>query len=254
MNEYLKEIQKFKELHETVAPIDNVSLYFQYKKFRFLDNFVKHNKPGKVLDVGSNIGHFSYFLYEKGFEVTGIDIDDKFLDATRKHVKTEKMNIKFIKSSATELPFKDNTFDYAICLDVLEHIPDKEKALQEIYRVLKNKGKLIAALPNVFSYYFGRKAVFSILSGKWNEHEGMTAGTVHYRFPSPKWRRYLDKSGFKIIHSSSDILLPIEPKILFYIMKNKPKLFHFIEKVEDFLKYKYPLNYLGSSFDIIGEK
>ena len=45
------------------------------------------------------------------------------------------------------LPFKENYFDLILCNHVLEHIEDDYKALNELYRVIKNKGTLIAQVP-----------------------------------------------------------------------------------------------------------
>ena len=47
----------------------------------------------------------------------------------------------------TDIQFKDETFDYLICNHVMEHIPDEAKAVSEIKRVLKKKGKWIFSFP-----------------------------------------------------------------------------------------------------------
>lgn len=49
----------------------------------------------------------------------------------------------------TNIRFKDNTFDYIFCLHVLEHVQDDIKAMSELYRVLKPKGKTIIMVPIV---------------------------------------------------------------------------------------------------------
>lgn len=46
-----------------------------------------------------------------------------------------------------DLPFQDNQYDLILCNHVLEHIPDDYKAMQELYRVLKKDGTLIAQVP-----------------------------------------------------------------------------------------------------------
>ena len=47
----------------------------------------------------------------------------------------------------TDIQFRDNTFDYVICNHVLEHIPDEQKAISEVLRVLKPDGKWIFSFP-----------------------------------------------------------------------------------------------------------
>ena len=52
-----------------------------------------------------------------------------------------------IKADLCELPFQDNYYDLILCNHVLEHIPEDQKAMQEMYRVLKQGGTLIAQVP-----------------------------------------------------------------------------------------------------------
>ena len=52
-----------------------------------------------------------------------------------------------VKADICDLPFKDVTFDLILCNHVLEHIPDDIKAMEELYRVLKKGGTLIARVP-----------------------------------------------------------------------------------------------------------
>jgi len=53
--------------------------------------------------------------------------------------------------SLTNLPFEDNSFERAICLDVLEHLTfeDQPKALGELHRVLRSGGELLVSIPNL---------------------------------------------------------------------------------------------------------
>lgn len=52
-----------------------------------------------------------------------------------------------VKADICALPFKENSFDLVLCNHVLEHIPEDAKAMQELYRVLKKGGTLIAQVP-----------------------------------------------------------------------------------------------------------
>ena len=52
-----------------------------------------------------------------------------------------------IKANVYNLPFEENYFDLILCNHVLEHIEDDNKALNELHRVIKNKGTLIAQVP-----------------------------------------------------------------------------------------------------------
>lgn len=118
-----------------------------------------------VLNIGCYNGWFEKAMLEKGCkEVVGVDINDKFLDLSRKNVR----EARFLKVySIFSLPFPDNYFDIITMFDVLEHTPkNREKeSLAEIRRVLKNSGKLIISTPkaNLLSnlldpaWYFGHR-------------------------------------------------------------------------------------------------
>ncbi|GAK76898.1 glycosyltransferase [Nonlabens ulvanivorans] len=52
-----------------------------------------------------------------------------------------------VKADICNLPFEDNSYDFILCNHVLEHIPDDETAMKELYRVLKPGGKAILQIP-----------------------------------------------------------------------------------------------------------
>lgn len=127
--------------HQTQNPIS---------KF-FLDNFkslllqqVKKLKPESILDVGAGEG-FILEMFRKnhiGKKLEGIEYMDEALAFAKKlhpHVKIKKGNIY-------ELPYKDNSFDIIICTEVLEHLEEPAKALEELKRVTKHY--VILSVPN----------------------------------------------------------------------------------------------------------
>lgn len=88
-----------------------------------------------VLDIGSSTGIIANYLSKYFGKVIGIDIDEaavKFANNTHK-----KDNLEFIKSDSMAMEFQESEFDVAICAQVYEHVPDANKLIQEIYRVLK---------------------------------------------------------------------------------------------------------------------
>ena len=82
------------------------------------------------------------FNYTKLY--VGIDIDGENL----RKAKGEKENVELISMQTENLAFRDNTFDAVLMIEVLEHVFDDEKAISEIYRILKPGGKLIITAPN----------------------------------------------------------------------------------------------------------
>lgn len=99
-----------------------------------------------VLEVGSGLGVFSSELAVAAGSYRGIEYDAE----TCSRAKLRVPNSGWItQGDAHSLDYGDNTFDTVVCLEVLEHLHDYRKALDEIRRVLKPGGKLIASIPYV---------------------------------------------------------------------------------------------------------
>jgi ubiquinone/menaquinone biosynthesis C-methylase UbiE len=95
-----------------------------------------------VLDVGCGSGKLSEYLNEKGYAVTGIDINKKALEENRER----NSNITYIEADITKnLPFTDSQFDGVVVSYVFVSIIDRLKqkaAADELVRVLKKGGIL----------------------------------------------------------------------------------------------------------------
>jgi ubiquinone/menaquinone biosynthesis C-methylase UbiE len=106
-------------------------------------------KGMQVLDLGCGSGAFTPFIArtvgEKG-KVYALDIQaDMLKQLERKLSRPENRdikNIKLIEGNAYELPFDNNSLDLVNMVTVLQEIPDRNRALQEVKRVLKPGGVL----------------------------------------------------------------------------------------------------------------
>lgn len=117
------------------------------KSSKFFDEKIKEIAREKViLDIGGGI-RFQKELakYKKCFA----NSDYKTLDVS------EKYNPDII-GDIHNLPFKDNSIDAVICKAVLEHVYDPFKAVSEIHRVLKPRGKCFVYVPFLYPYHASR--------------------------------------------------------------------------------------------------
>lgn len=112
----------------------------------FLANEDLKNK--KVLDAGCGTGWFSKAAAERGASVTSMDLGENLLAEVAKKCNSER-----VVGSILEIPFPENTFDFVVSSEVIEHTPDPYKALHEIYRVLKPGGTMVLSTPNKFWYW-----------------------------------------------------------------------------------------------------
>ncbi len=107
------------------------------------------NKGEAVLDIGCGAGVdtlVAAIMVGPEGRATGIDLIPEMLNRARTNLqKTSLKNVAFQEGSAEELAFPDGTFDVVISNGVFNLIPDKVKALTEVFRVLKSSGRFLLA-------------------------------------------------------------------------------------------------------------
>ena len=109
-----------------------------------------------VLDAGCGLGrHLRHLARMPELKIFGIDKNTWALTETAKSVATmpdaQSKDYLFSIADITKLPFADSSFDCVICSEVMEHIPDHEKALKEMDRILKPQGTLAVSVPRFFT-------------------------------------------------------------------------------------------------------
>ncbi len=102
-----------------------------------------------VLDLGCGWGVWSVALMEEGLRMVAVDLPNEDFFEAHKSAKINNLPIDFLIADGQALPFRNNTFDGVIMLDVLEHIPDDRKAIQDSKRVIKNGGAIIGTVPTI---------------------------------------------------------------------------------------------------------
>ena len=100
----------------------------------------KYSRPLNILDIGCGTGLLMKEMGRYG-QVEGVDISERAV------AYCKQRGLSPVVGSADALPFKDNTFDIAVILDVLEHLPDDKKGCEELYRVLAQGGSAVIAVP-----------------------------------------------------------------------------------------------------------
>jgi SAM-dependent methyltransferase len=168
-----------KEVHKMIPLITRGP---SIERQQILSSFVLSNTL--LLDVGCGDCSFNKFLDK--VEYVGIDINRQIL----RKGKLRKVDV--VLASCDFLPFKNRVFDACSMLEVIEHLYFPERALKEVHRVLKEKGKLLLATPN-FVNFIDR---INVLMGK---HP--IAGTEHLHIRFFTWKTLntlLRRCGFEL--------------------------------------------------------
>ena len=119
----------------------------------FIPEFAEFDKwkDKNVLEVGCGTGSDLIEFARKGAIVTGIDLSTKSIELAKRRLEIYQYVGGVFEADAESLPFEDNTFDMVYSLGVLHHTPDTEKAISEIYRVLKPGGNVKVMLYHKYS-------------------------------------------------------------------------------------------------------
>ncbi|MCM8773141.1 MAG: methyltransferase domain-containing protein [Candidatus Omnitrophica bacterium] len=105
---------------------------------------VSRNNKGKVLDLGCGDGRTGKRLLDLGFSVEACDMDK---ERFKFHGEIPFMTVNLNRP----LPYKDNSFDYVIFMEVIEHIYNPSFVISEIRRVLRRGGRLVLSTPNILN-------------------------------------------------------------------------------------------------------
>lgn len=97
----------------------------------------------RILDVACGTGELESRLFARwpNLQIVGTDISTEML--RRAAGKDENKNAVFVQAEAADLPFPDQSFDYAICANSFHYFPSPIKALQEVHRILRPHGTLV---------------------------------------------------------------------------------------------------------------
>ncbi|MFJ7920930.1 class I SAM-dependent methyltransferase [Lysinibacillus fusiformis] len=97
-----------------------------------------------ILDVGCGTGQTAAFLASHyAAHVTGIDINPIMIEKARHRMKKAHLSVHIIQGSIEETSLPNEAFDFVLAESVLAFV-NKQRALQEIFRLLKKGGRLIA--------------------------------------------------------------------------------------------------------------
>jgi len=163
--------------------------------------FMTHVRSSdECLDVGCGDGGTSgVWLSEHADSYVGVDIAESALRLARER----GLDVRPI-SDGSDLPFPDGSFDFAVCVEVLEHLFEPQAILAEIRRVLRRNGRLIVTVPNAAHW---RNRIDVALLGRWNPRGDDLSASQPWRDPHLRFftvrslANLIEHCGFEILES-----------------------------------------------------
>lgn len=210
-----------KALRKMLSNVGDVGLRRRVKTIiRYLDI----QDDDVVLDCGCGEGFLTKIISELyDCEIYGLDIDEDLLEAARQNIG-DKNNVVFQHGDIINLPFRNETFDKIILMEVLEHIPDDAGALRELHRVLRKGGILAITVPN-HNYPFLWDPLNKIREGlglgHFSKDKGFLGGiwAMHLRLYHPnEIKEVIERAGFAVedMEGLMHYCLPFNHNILYF--------------------------------------
>lgn len=113
------------------------------ERYRFACSYVK---GCVVLDAACGTGFGSRMMSENAKKVYGIDISREAVEYAKEKYANE--NIVYDQMDVAKISYPDGFFDAVVSFETVEHVPEPERFLNEIQRVLRPGGRLIISTPN----------------------------------------------------------------------------------------------------------
>ena len=148
----LENLGKYYESEDYISHTDNKRSLFE-KLYHFIKSIALKNKlnlinslqpnKGRILDIGAGTGDFLSVANNNGWQTTGVEPSE------RAKAIAKNKGVSFVEQT-NEL--ENHSFDVISMWHVLEHVPDLDKQIKELKRLLKPTGTLIIAVPNFKSF------------------------------------------------------------------------------------------------------
>ena len=148
-------------------------------------------KDKEVLEIATGPGVIAKQVADEAKSMTATDFSEKMLAVARRGEVPS--NLKFEQADACRLPYEDNSFDVVIIANALHVIPEPEKAMAEIRRVIRKDGILIA--PN-FIHDNKNK-----ISGVFSKALSAAGVVFEAKWDAAGFIAFLEENGFKVRNS-----------------------------------------------------
>lgn len=134
------------QLAKCIRTYQSRPVYFSSRYRKQLKRIQAFRPSGKLLDIGCNIGTFLVEARNMGFNVAGVEMNPDCAEYARDH-----HGLDVFTGRLDEANLPASSVDVITLFDVLEHVPNPQALLADIYRILKPHGILMLQSPNLES-------------------------------------------------------------------------------------------------------
>ena len=181
-----------KKIWDLYAPIYEIAMRSDRKIYQFMYDRIPEKIRGKaVLEIATGPGLLAKHVAPAAERMIATDYSERMIAEAKKGICPD--NLTFEVADAADLPYEDDSFDAVLISNALHVMPEPEKALQEIDRVLRKDGILIA--PNFVEH----KAGFG--SRLWSQILTFAGIRFEHQWSGLEYLIWLDDHGWEVIYS-----------------------------------------------------
>jgi ubiquinone/menaquinone biosynthesis C-methylase UbiE len=127
-----------------------VGIPLQFPWYASVADHIGQDVRGDLLEVGCGRGEFALWLAETSprAHVIRVDFSETAIEMARRRASGTSASLRFMVGDAQRLEFPDNSFDWVVSCECMEHVPSPPAMAAEIYRVLKPGGKFCLTTEN----------------------------------------------------------------------------------------------------------
>jgi 2-polyprenyl-3-methyl-5-hydroxy-6-metoxy-1,4-benzoquinol methylase len=187
--------------------------YVYMNRFCTIIDFIRRmiRKDSVVIDIGCAQGNFALVLAKLGYKICGVDLRSSFIAYAKLKMLRCADKIAYVNWAvidAKNLPFRRDSVDCVLLLEILEHTAMPEKMIEEACRILKKGGCLIVSTVNQKRIRRGSKSIsYSDFKKSVSKKvtriraESTAKGSEHlFEFQMAELLILLHKFGFKIVN------------------------------------------------------
>lgn len=178
-------------------------LSYVTRKKHVLEMLGRIGSGGRLLDLGCGPAVLTADLVRRGWRVSGVDLSTGMLGAARRTVSDLPAgSVHFAAAQATQLPFKEGTFDAVLCIGVVSYVNDVPALLRGVRRVLRPGGEAIFQISNALAIFEleGRviEAVRKVMPSRGRDsHDRFRAQVQLHPYRPSTFDRWCREEGFE---------------------------------------------------------
>ncbi len=234
-----------------LVALDREYQYFEEPNPGVLKLFNLVGSGKKVLDVGCGFGELGEYLKKRNNYAVGIDLSQHAIDIAK--TRLDEAYVCDITQVDQLSNLEKESFDLIIFADILEHLYNPFKVLNNFKSYLKPGGHVIVSLPNIAAWNIRLKLLF----GKFDYQDTGILDKTHIRFFTKKTaKKMLESAGFEVEKIAVTpffvrALLPVVRKFFMRSVNNKtnPRAIVDSKSYQFYLKYFYPIEDLVANIN-----